>query len=61
VIENTCGPSPQRVDSRTPGSGAAADTRTMSTESTSQRCLALLGSVIAASGFLAAIVGALAL
>jgi hypothetical protein len=33
----------------------------MSTESTSQRCLALLGSVIAASGFLAAIVGALAL
>jgi hypothetical protein len=34
----------------------------MNTESSSsQRCLALIGSAIAASGFLAAILGALAL
>jgi hypothetical protein len=33
----------------------------MNTESSSQRCLALIGSAIAASGFLAAILGALTL
>ncbi len=48
--------------SRTPASAPAADTRRMHTESTtSQRFLALIGSAIAASGILAAVLGALAL